>query len=121
MNAAEWKNQASSLREAAIAASGQIDRDALFTLAEDCESQAARLERAKAAASQRRLGHARPGVADQSRVRQWRMKAEELHTAADGMTDPMARAGMRNAAATYDAMADNAEKGDTPDERPKAG
>jgi hypothetical protein len=121
MNATEWKNQAGLLRKAAIKASEPIDRDVLFTLAEDCESQAARLERAKAAASQRRLGQARPGIEQQNRIRQWRMKAEELRTAADCMTDPMARAGMRNAAATYETMADSAEQADTPDERSKAG
>jgi hypothetical protein len=83
MNAAEWKNQASLLREAAIKASEQMDRDALFTLAEDCESRVASLERGKATASQRRLAQARPGIEHQDRIRQWRMKAEELRTAAD--------------------------------------
>ncbi len=40
----------------------------------------------------------------------WRMKAEELRTAADGMSTLMARASMRNAAASYQAMADRAEQ-----------
>jgi hypothetical protein len=39
-------------------------------------------------------------------IRRWRMKAEEIRTAADGFSN---RAAMRNSAATYDTLADNAE------------
>jgi hypothetical protein len=39
-------------------------------------------------------------------IRRWRMKAEEIRTAADGFANGAA---MRNSAATYDTLADNAE------------
>ena len=42
-------------------------------------------------------------------IRRWRMKAEELHTAADGFTDGAARQHLRNSAETYEALANAAE------------
>jgi hypothetical protein len=44
-----------------------------------------------------------------ARIRDWRMRAEELRVVAENMEDPVARRGMLNAAATYQAMADEAE------------
>jgi hypothetical protein len=45
----------------------------------------------------------------EARIRDWRMRAEELRVVAESMEDPLARRGMLNAAATYQAMADEAE------------
>ena len=42
-------------------------------------------------------------------IRRWRMKAEELRTAADGFGDGSARQHLRNSAATYDTLANAAE------------
>ena len=44
----------------------------------------------------------------QDRIRQWRMKAEELRTAADQMTDFGARDSLRRVASTYDKLAKDA-------------
>ena len=130
VNASAWKIRAIALPEAARAAHDQIDRDTLVVLAEDCESEAAELERAKASALRRRLdlGNVRQigsgaDVRAEKRIRRWRMKAEELRSAAGSMKDPRARAGMRNAAATYEAIADTAEHAlrGTSDQKQKAG
>ena len=43
------------------------------------------------------------------RIRWWRMKAEELRTAADGFTSASARAYFEHAAETYETLADNGE------------
>lgn len=52
----------------------------------------------------------RGGTADApEQIRRWRMQAEELRTAADQFVDPMARQSLRNAAATYQQLAENAE------------
>jgi hypothetical protein len=42
-------------------------------------------------------------------IRRWRMKAEELRTAADGFADGLARQHLRNSADTYDTLANAAE------------
>jgi hypothetical protein len=42
-------------------------------------------------------------------IRRWRMKAEELRTAADGFADGSARQHLRYSAETYEALADAAE------------
>jgi len=42
-------------------------------------------------------------------IRRWRLKAEELRTAADGFADNSARRHLRNSAETYEALANNAE------------
>jgi hypothetical protein len=41
-------------------------------------------------------------------IRRWRLKAEELPTAADGFADGAARQHLRNSAETYEALAINA-------------
>lgn len=122
-NSGDWRMWATALRDAARAVRDQIDRDILVVLAGDCESRAAELEKAKAAALQESLATARSSAERERYIRQWRMKAEELRTAADSMTTPKACAGMRNAATAYDAMADQAEQAlsGIPDEKPKAG
>lgn len=43
------------------------------------------------------------------RIRQWRMKAEELRTAADQVTEFAARDSLRRVARTYDKLANDAE------------
>ncbi len=123
MDASDWKKQAMALSGAARTARDPNDRDTLVVLAGDCEDRAAALEKAKATLLQERLAHAALGPGQENRIPQWRMKAEELRTAAENMTTPMARAGMQNAAASYDAMADQAEQArrGTPDEKSKAG
>jgi CheY-like chemotaxis protein len=52
-----------------------------------------------------------PPVASETsvRIRRWRMKAEELRTAADSFADPSSRQHMRLTAQTYDTLADRAE------------
>ena len=45
----------------------------------------------------------------QEQIRRWRMKAEEIRTAADGFSDGSARQHMRNSAESYDALANAAE------------
>ncbi len=45
----------------------------------------------------------------QEHIRRWRMKAEELRTAADSFADGSARQHLRNSAETYDALANAAE------------
>jgi hypothetical protein len=42
-------------------------------------------------------------------IRRWRMKAEEIRTAADGFGDGSARQALRNSAATYETLANTAE------------
>jgi hypothetical protein len=42
-------------------------------------------------------------------IRRWRMKAEEIRTAADGFGDGSARQALRNSAETYEALANAAE------------
>jgi hypothetical protein len=42
-------------------------------------------------------------------IRRWRMKAEEIRTAADGFADGLARQSLLNSAATYEALANSAE------------
>jgi hypothetical protein len=46
---------------------------------------------------------------DEEQIRRWRLKAEELRTAADGFADGAARQHLRNSAETYEALANNAE------------
>jgi hypothetical protein len=46
-----------------------------------------------------------------ARIRDWRVQAERLRAVASTMKDEVARRGLLNAAATYDAMADEAETG----------
>src|SRR6266446_6268954 len=48
-------------------------------------------------------------VAPAEQIRRWRMKAEEIRTAADGFADGSARQHMRNSAETYEALANTAE------------
>jgi hypothetical protein len=45
---------------------------------------------------------------DAEQIRRWRMKAEELRTAADGFTHGAARQHLRNSAETYEALANSA-------------
>jgi len=47
---------------------------------------------------------------DEERLRTWRIKAAELRAVADNIKDPAARLAMRNAAANYDKLADDAEQ-----------
>lgn len=47
--------------------------------------------------------------ADRDRIRQWRMKAEELRTVADQMADSRAQDTLRRTATTYDKLAADAE------------
>ena len=42
-------------------------------------------------------------------IRRWRLKAEEIRTAADGFADTAARGHMRNSAETYEALANALE------------
>lgn len=51
----------------------------------------------------------RHSTGDAAQIRRWRMKAEELRTAADGFADGSARHHLRSSAETYEALADNAE------------
>lgn len=51
---------------------------------------------------------------DRARIQNWRQRAEELRSAAENMRDPAARRGMLNAAASYDAMAEEAETNEQP-------
>jgi hypothetical protein len=44
-----------------------------------------------------------------SRIKAWRMRAEELRTTADGFVLPSAQDALRRAAANYDTLADQAE------------
>jgi len=46
---------------------------------------------------------------DPEQIRRWRMKAEEIRTAADGFGNRSASQASRNAAETYDALANAAE------------
>ncbi len=46
---------------------------------------------------------------NQERIQSWRIKAEELRTLAERMTDIEARRGLLEAAASYDALADETE------------
>ena len=55
----------------------------------------------------RRIGHVLKDRPEQ--IRRWRMKAEELRTAAEGFTDSSARLHLQNSAATYEALANAAE------------
>jgi hypothetical protein len=48
-------------------------------------------------------------VAPAEQIRRWRMKAEEIRSAADGFADGSARQHMRNSAETYEALANTAE------------
>jgi len=50
-------------------------------------------------------------MSEAARIRDWRMRAEELRTVAETLRDAVTRRGLLNAAATYDAMADEAETG----------
>jgi hypothetical protein len=57
-------------------------------------------------------------------IRTWRMKAEEMRTAADGLKNESARQGLWAAAANYDRLADEAEERDQPEAsrfRPRTG
>jgi hypothetical protein len=51
---------------------------------------------------------------EQLDARYWRDRAEESRAMADGMRDPEARRVMLNIAASYDWMAELAEKGPAP-------
>ena len=46
---------------------------------------------------------------DPEQIRRWRMKAEEIRTAADGFTNGSAGQYLRNSAETYEALANAAE------------
>jgi hypothetical protein len=48
-------------------------------------------------------------MTNETRIRDWRMRAEELRAIAEGMTDAVARCGLLIGAATYDEMADRGE------------
>jgi len=48
-------------------------------------------------------------------IRRWRAKAKELRTIADGMKDEGTRRLLRNAAANYDRLADDAEERERPE------
>jgi hypothetical protein len=50
-------------------------------------------------------------ASDGARQRRWRMKAEELRTAGDQMTDPARQRYYRRLAANYEALADHDERG----------
>jgi hypothetical protein len=58
---------------------------------------------------------------DQRRIRQWRQKAEECRTVGDQMSDPRARATLRQMADGYERLADIRERRPTHEEKPKAG
>jgi hypothetical protein len=45
------------------------------------------------------------------RLRQWRMKAEELRNTADNIQNPFAQASFRRMAASYDRLAEDFERG----------
>ena len=47
---------------------------------------------------------------DTERIRAWRLRAEELRTAADNFSVPSAQDSLRRAAANYDRIADTAER-----------
>ncbi len=52
---------------------------------------------------ERELNNAPEQIRDPEQIRRWRMKAEELRTAADGFADNSARQHLRNSAETYEA------------------
>lgn len=78
----------------------RILADALVTL---LQTPLGELESAAIAARDRGVGDAR------SRIKAWRMRAEELRTTADHFVVPSAQESMRRAAANYEQMADRAE------------
>jgi len=57
------------------------------------------------------------------KIRRWRMKAEELRIAADGFADTLARQHLRQAAETYEVLADHTERRlqRAKDRKPQAG